>query len=174
MAVFAICEAFDALKRMQPGQSETVIKEKVLAASMFLNLAKNGFEPETQVANVPTVATNTSKTQRKTKGVTIFPLSPGDKWNDLEISFCEDNSEIVKLTINGKVEIRTYAEMGFKDNKTGRPNKLWKRLQEFTRGAIKYSQLQKQSTEKDISRLKASLKELYLKNFTRYPRWYKC
>lgn len=48
LAVFAICEAFDAIRNIQQGKPEEVIKEKVLSASMLLELAKNGFEPEKQ------------------------------------------------------------------------------------------------------------------------------
>src|SRR3989338_1520560 len=50
LAVFAICEAFGAIYKIQRGNSEDAINEKVLTASMFLNLAKEGIEPEKQIA----------------------------------------------------------------------------------------------------------------------------
>ncbi len=45
-AIFAICEAFDAIHSIQRGKPEEAIKEKVLSANTFLKLAKVGFEPE--------------------------------------------------------------------------------------------------------------------------------
>lgn len=51
LAIFAICEAFDAIRSIQQGKPEEAIREKVLSAKTFLNLAKAGFEPEMQ--NVP-------------------------------------------------------------------------------------------------------------------------
>ena len=50
LAIFAICEAFDAVYQIQRGNSKDAINKKVLTASMFLNLAKEGIEPEKQIA----------------------------------------------------------------------------------------------------------------------------
>ncbi|MCR4321307.1 MAG: hypothetical protein NUV74_13345 [Candidatus Brocadiaceae bacterium] len=51
--------------------------------------------------------------------------------------------------------------MGFKDVRTGQPNKLWRRLFEFTKGSIKYSQNSREKVEQDISRLRKSLKKYF-------------
>lgn len=48
LAIFAICEAFDVVDKIQRGNSGDAIKEKILSASTFLNLAKAGTEPATQ------------------------------------------------------------------------------------------------------------------------------
>jgi len=49
LAIFAICEAFDAVYKIQRGNSEDAIKEKILTANMFLDLARTGLEPEKQI-----------------------------------------------------------------------------------------------------------------------------
>lgn len=48
LAIFAICEAFDAIHSIQQGKPEEAIREKVLSASTFLKLAKMGIESEKQ------------------------------------------------------------------------------------------------------------------------------
>lgn len=46
LAIFVICESFKAINDIHLGKPEEAIKEKVLTASTFLNLAKTGFESE--------------------------------------------------------------------------------------------------------------------------------
>lgn len=48
LAIFAICEAFDAVYKIQRGETEDAIKEKVLTASTFLELARTVLELEKQ------------------------------------------------------------------------------------------------------------------------------
>ena len=57
--------------------------------------------------------------------------------------------------------MKTYAEMGFKNINTGLPNELWERLFEFVRGPIKYPHIKKEKVEKDISRLRESLRKYF-------------
>lgn len=148
LAVFAICEAYDAIYNIQCGKSEDAIKEKVLTASMFLKLAKAGIEPATQDVT-------------KQNKFIPFPTPAGAKWNDLEMSFDEDNLDIVRVTVKNIKEVKNYAEMGFKNINTGLPNKLWKRLLEFKKGNIKYSGVERKKVESDISRLRKSLKKYF-------------
>lgn len=53
LAIFAICEAFDVVYKIQRGEPEDAIKENVLSASTFLKLAKAGIEPATQALATP-------------------------------------------------------------------------------------------------------------------------
>lgn len=118
------------------------------------NLRRKKLEPEDTPASTP------QDTAKQDKFIP-FLTPAGAKWNDLEMSFDEDNLDIVRVTVKEIKEVKNYAEMGFKNINTGLPNKLWKRLLEFKIGNIKYSGVEKEKVESDISRLRKSLKKYF-------------
>ena len=108
LAIFAICEVYEAIDNIQQGKPEGATKEKVLSASMFLNLARTGFEPEKQ-------------TLASTPKVIPFPTPSGTQWHEVKVSFIDN--ENVEISIKGKVTTKNYAEMGFKNR--SKPSILW-------------------------------------------------
>lgn len=98
---------------------------------------------------------------KKVDKIFLFSTPSGAKWNDLEMSFDENNLDIVWVTVKKIREVKSYAEMGFKNMRTGLPNELWKRLLEFRKGNIKYSADAREKVESDISRLRKSLKKYF-------------
>lgn len=62
----------------------------------------------------------------------------GASWQDIEISFLSD--ERVQIKIGSHSETRNYAEMGFSDQRNGKPNQQWGILRSLARarGSIDY------------------------------------
>lgn len=155
LAVFAICEAFGAIYNIQCGKSEDAIKEKVLTASTFLNLAKTGLEPEKKDTPV-----STPQKQGKTKDVIHFPTPPGTQWHEVKISFIDN--ENVKISARDVTEKKNYAEMGFKDKKTCKPVKSWEILLSFSENQyLMYPHNIKSKIEKSIQDLRKRLKAYF-------------
>lgn len=99
------------------------------------------------------------KTEKKTVDKIIpFPTPSGAKWSELKISFLDE--ENVSITIKTITKRVNYAEMGFKDKRTSKPNKSWKVLLGF---ALRCGQLNNYDTkekgkiEKSIQRLEEAL-----------------
>ncbi|HHT9136452.1 MAG TPA: hypothetical protein ACFYEK_04315 [Candidatus Wunengus sp. YC60] len=135
LAIFAICEAFEALNDMSHGKpkDDPCIKEKVYGASVFLSLAK-------------------SKEEKSLSG---------DKWTDLIITVCDN--ETVKTTLCGKTGTpQKFVELGFKDKRTGKPVKSWQILLAFAeKERLTFPQTQKEKMEKLIKDLRKRLKAHY-------------
>lgn len=155
LAVFAICEAFDAVYKIQRGKTEDAIKEKVLTASTFLELAKTGLEPEKKETPV-----STPQKQGKTKDVIHFPTPSDAKWSDLKMTII-DYDKTVKIKVKREKTITTnYKEMGFEDGRNRTPNDAWKRLIIFAenKGMLtKFSSTEKDKIEKDIQEIRNTL-----------------
>jgi hypothetical protein len=149
LAIFAICEAFGAIYNIQCGKSEDAIKEKVLSASTFLKLAKTGIEPATQDVKI----------QNK---FIPFPTPSGTQWHEVKITLLD--AENVSIKIKNNVVKKHYAEMGFKDNRTSKPSKLWSCFKGLllSNGEItNYQKTKKAVIEKNISDLRRMLKRYF-------------
>lgn len=100
-----------------------------------------------------------TQTQKNTIDKIIpFPTPSGAKWSELKISFLDE--ENVSITIKTITKRVNYAEMGFKDKRTSKPNKSWKVLLGFalTCGQLnKYDTKEKGKIEKSIQRLEEAL-----------------
>jgi len=143
LAIFAICEGFDAIKKIQGGKPGEAVKEAVLASSTFLKLAKAGFEPERQ------------DTAKQDKFIP-FPIPSGVKVNDIKMIFLDD--ENIRITIKGKSQNFHYGQMGFFNKQTNRPLKRWGTLLEYAenRGVlIKVTNKKQKDSERINEKLKA-------------------
>ena len=148
LAIFAICEAFEAIHNIQRGKSEDAIKEKILTASTFLKLAKAGLKPATQ-------------DKAKQDKFVPFPTPSGTQWSEVKISFIDTDN--VKISARKKTETRHYSGMGFK-GKGNKPSLLWgvlKRLAQLNGQFTNYPDKEKVKTEKDFSDLRRVLKQLF-------------
>ncbi len=147
LAIFAICEVYEAVDNIQLGKPEEAIKEKVLSASMFLNLAKAGFEPEKQ-------------TPASTPEVIPFPTPSGIQWDEVKISFIDN--ENVSINIKGAIIRKHYAEMGFRNKKTCKPVKSWVILRGFSeQECLTYAPSIKEKVEKNIQDLRKRLRACF-------------
>lgn len=171
LAIFAICEAFDAVYKIQREETEDAIKEKVLTASTFLKLAKTGLEPEKKDTPV-----STPQKQGKTKDVIHFPTPSGAKWSDLKMTII-DYDKTVKIEVKGGKTITTnYKEMGFEDGRKRKPNDAWKRLIIFAdkKGMLpKFSSTEKDKIEKDIQEIRNTLSVCFKINGKPIPDYIK-
>ncbi|NUO10377.1 MAG: hypothetical protein HUU08_17245 [Candidatus Brocadia sp.] len=121
LAIFAICEAFDAIRNIQREKPEEAIKEKVLTASTFLKLAKTGFEPEKQAVT------------QESKNIT-FPLPSGAKISDIKIVFLDEQT--VKVIIKEQSRVFNFAETGFSHKQNGKPTTLWDAMLAYVNGDV--------------------------------------
>lgn len=150
LAIFSICEAFEAVNDMQHKKPEEDIKEKVYAASTFLKLAKTGIEPEKQ-------------NRVKKDGFILFPTPPGSQWHEIELSFID--GETVRISVKGNKQTKHFIEMGFRKGNTCNPIKpvgAWYILLHFKENkSLKFSQRDKSKIEKGIQDLRMRLKAYF-------------
>ena len=81
-------------------------------------------------------------------------------WEDITISFVSE--ERVQVEVGKQVETRNYAEMGFEDKRSGKPNQAWGVLRALARAGGAIPDLARNSEEfiamgKRIERLRATL-----------------
>ena len=99
-----------------------------------------------------------SEKQDPSEKVIPFPTPSGATWNELEISFIDRVT--VNLTIRDKTKKVTYAEMGFKDGRAGKPSNGWAFLKELAKNngqLTDYPQETKEAVEKKMSTLRGKL-----------------
>lgn len=95
-----------------------------------------------------------------------FPTPKGTSWFDVSIRFL--SNETAELRAGSKSEGKNFAEMGFMDNRTKSPGKLWKVLILFGQrnGEISWETLGlphdiQKNFKKHIQRLRYRLKQLF-------------
>jgi hypothetical protein len=80
----------------------------------YRHWAAEAIEQVQRVARRPQPATVTSD---------LVPAQPARCWEHIEISVLSD--ERVQIWVDNQTETRTYAEMGFKDGRSGKPDEQW-------------------------------------------------
>ncbi|WKZ17746.1 MAG: hypothetical protein QY310_09900 [Candidatus Jettenia sp. CY-1] len=98
----------------------------------------------------------------KQKGIIPFPTPSGTRWHEVKINF--NNPETIRITVGNETAIKTFAEIGFKDCRNGKPKDAWKRLEQFALcwGTIKnFNQTEKPKIEKDIQIIRKILKNYF-------------
>ncbi len=82
------------------------------------------------------------------------------RWEDIEISFLSD--ERVEIRIGSQIETRNYAEMGFEDQRTGKPNEAWSLLKGLAelKGEISRDELSGKHLERFTKRIERTRRVL--------------
>jgi hypothetical protein len=87
---------------------------------ILLTLTETEVDPGTEGYRLETSISESSTEGRKELG-----------WENIEISFISDDR--VQVKIGSQVETRNYAEMGFEDKRSGKPNHAWGVLRALAR-----------------------------------------
>lgn len=73
-----------------------------------------------------TIYLETPQKQGKANAVIHFPLPPLAKVIDIKMDFLDEQT--VRITIQDESKVFNFAQMGFLNGKSGKPNKLWDQL----------------------------------------------
>ena len=92
----------------------------------------------------------------------LLPVPPGTKWHQVTID-CVSEEYIYVTVGEKKIGALNYTVLGFRDEKTKKPNILWRLLFNFGRfnGTISFENIALKVSVKDVSRLRKRLRELF-------------
>ena len=134
-------------------------KEDVIVSTDTL---PQGFKEQFDVIRLEPEQNTPANTPQK---VIPFPTPSGTQWHEVKITLLDN--ENVSIKIKGNVVKKNYAELGFKDSRTGKPSKLWLYFEGLlsSNGEItNYPTTEKAIIEKNISDLRRMLKRCFAIN----------
>jgi len=92
----------------------------------------------------------------------VLPVPSGTKWPQVTIE-CINEEQVLIAVAGNSFGVHCYIALGFRDEKTKRPNKLWTLLLRFGahKGTIGWKTPGQKVTEKDVSRLRIKLRDVF-------------
>jgi hypothetical protein len=86
---------------------------------------------------------------RKKQPLGRFPVIGGLRWDEVTITFIDN--DMVRIAARDKVGIFTFTEMGFKDGRSGKADKLWRFFHVLAQegGELTWSSKTKQSIKRN-------------------------
>lgn len=123
---YAICKIDESKiteQKEAPRPNQTKTEELIQKVIKHEHNHKHSFENSIQEKPVDLIFTEKTKSKKERNHKFPFTIQSGTTWESFYIQF--KNTEAVTIQVSGHTHDTSFADMGFADKRTGKPNMQW-------------------------------------------------